>query len=83
MAIARDCGYAAGITAALLGQFISPGKSLHRLILKVLRDILDGDNSSPTADINGRYESDLYEAILKGANDVIQVLQIHEAEQSG
>jgi hypothetical protein len=74
---------AAGITAALLGQFISPGKSLHRLILKVLIDILDGDKTSPTADINGTYESDLYEASLKGANDVIQVLQNHEAEQSG
>jgi len=75
--------YAAGITGALLGQFIAPGKSLHRLILKVLIDILDGDKSSPTTDINGTYESDLYEASLKGANDVIQVLQHPEAGQSG
>lgn len=72
--------YAAGISAALLGQFIAPGKSLHRLILKVLIDILDGDKSSPSTDINGTYESHLYEASLEGANDVIRVLQNHDAE---
>jgi hypothetical protein len=72
--------YAAGISAALLGQFIAPGKSLHRLMLKVLIDILDGDKSTPSTDINGTYESQLYEASLEGANDVIRALQNHDAE---
>ena len=75
--------HAAGITAALLGRFIEPGKSLHRLILNVLRDILDGDENSPTTDITGEYECRLYAASLESANDVIHVLQRHEAGQNG
>jgi hypothetical protein len=75
--------HAAGITAALLGRFIEPGKSLHRLILNVLRDILDGDENSPTTDIAGEYECRLYAASLESANDVIHVLQRHEDGQNG
>lgn len=71
--------HAAGITAALLGKFIEPGKSLHRLILNVLKDILDGDENAPTADITGKYACDLYAASLKGAHEVSDVLQNPEA----
>lgn len=74
--------HAAGITAALLGQFMEPGKSLHRLILNVLKDILDGDEHAPTTDITAKYECDLYAASLESANDVIRVLQLHEAGQN-
>ncbi|MEJ7594951.1 MAG: hypothetical protein WKF77_25780 [Planctomycetaceae bacterium] len=75
--------HAAGITGALLGQFIEPGKSLHRLILNVLKDILDGDENAPTTDITGEYECRLYAASLEGANEVIHVLQNHEAGRNG
>lgn len=66
-------------TAALLAKFIEPGKPLHRLILHVLRDVLDGDENAPTTDISGKYECRLYAASLEGANKVIDVLQNPEA----
>lgn len=70
---------AAAIVAVILRRFINPGTSLHRLILNVMNDILDGDENAPTTDISGKYECRLYAASLEGANKVIDVLQNPEA----
>ena len=73
---------AAAIVAVILRRFINPGTSLHRLILNVMNDILDGDENAPTTDITAEYECRLYAASLEGADNVIDVLQNPEAGQN-